>query len=98
MTGQANTEYWQRGPVAGIPPLLQPVAHALLQSRDEILTPQQPEDLQGEGRSGGRLADCFKRYNDQIDKVLQQISATPESSLAEPRGDFTGALAGRQPL
>lgn len=29
-------EVWQRGPVPGIPPLLQPVAHALLQAREEI--------------------------------------------------------------
>jgi uncharacterized damage-inducible protein DinB len=29
-------EYWQRGPVPNIPPLLQPVAHALLQARDEV--------------------------------------------------------------
>lgn len=29
-------EYWLRGPVEGIPALLQPVAHALLQARDEI--------------------------------------------------------------
>jgi hypothetical protein len=31
-----NPEYWLRGPVAGIPALLQPVAHALLQSRAEV--------------------------------------------------------------
>jgi DinB superfamily len=31
-----NPEYWLRGPVAGIPPALQPVAHALLQSRAEV--------------------------------------------------------------
>ncbi|UYQ91263.1 DinB family protein [Chitinophaga horti] len=31
-----NLEVWQRGPVAGIPALLQPVAHALLQAREEI--------------------------------------------------------------
>lgn len=30
-------EVWQRGPVEGIPPLLQPVAHALLQAREEIV-------------------------------------------------------------
>lgn len=30
------TEYWLRGSVEGIPALLQPVAHALLQSRDEV--------------------------------------------------------------
>lgn len=29
-------EYWLRGPVEGIPALLQPVAHALLQAREEI--------------------------------------------------------------
>lgn len=29
-------EYWLRGPVAGVPDLLQPVAHALLQAQEEI--------------------------------------------------------------
>ena len=29
-------EVWQRGPIEGIPALLQPVAHALLQAREEI--------------------------------------------------------------
>src|SRR4051794_23777 len=33
----ANTEWWQRGPVPGIPPLLQPVAHILLQVRESVL-------------------------------------------------------------
>ncbi len=33
---QQQTEVWQRGPVPGIPPLLQPVAHALLQAREEV--------------------------------------------------------------
>jgi uncharacterized damage-inducible protein DinB len=31
-----NTEYWLRGPLPNTPALLQPVAHALLQARDEI--------------------------------------------------------------
>ena len=31
-----NIEYWLRGPVENTPALLQPVAHALLQARDEI--------------------------------------------------------------
>ncbi|CAN5468987.1 hypothetical protein BH11BAC3_BH11BAC3_27710 [soil metagenome] len=31
-----TTEVWQRGPLPGIIPLLQPVAHALLQAREEI--------------------------------------------------------------
>jgi len=31
-----KTEVWLRGPLAGIPALLQPVAHALLQAREEV--------------------------------------------------------------
>ena len=31
-----NLEYWLRGPVDGILPLLQPVAHSILQSREEV--------------------------------------------------------------
>jgi hypothetical protein len=32
----ANTEWWQRGPVDGVPDVLQPVAHILLQVRDSV--------------------------------------------------------------
>lgn len=32
----AQTEWWQRGPVDGIPVLLQPVAHILLQVRESV--------------------------------------------------------------
>lgn len=40
-------EYWLRGPVAGVPEQLQPVAHALLQARDEVraLAAGLPESL-----------------------------------------------------
>lgn len=32
----ANTEWWQRGPVEGVPDVLQPVAHILLQVRESV--------------------------------------------------------------
>lgn len=32
----AQTEVWLRGPVERVPPLLQPVAHSLLQCREEL--------------------------------------------------------------
>lgn len=32
----ANTEWWQRGPVEGVPTVLQPVAHILLQVRESV--------------------------------------------------------------
>ncbi len=43
----ATTEWWQRGPVDGVPDLLQPAAHILLQvseSVDEIVKSLTPED------------------------------------------------------
>ncbi len=36
MADNLQTEVWQRGPVENIPPLLQPVAHALLQATAEL--------------------------------------------------------------
>ena len=36
MANKNKPEVWLRGPLQGIPPLLQPVAHALLQAREEL--------------------------------------------------------------
>ncbi len=36
MADKKKPEVWLRGPLDGMPPLLQPVAHALLQAREEI--------------------------------------------------------------
>ncbi|MBL7742200.1 MAG: DinB family protein [Chitinophagaceae bacterium] len=36
MATPVTPEYWLRGPVNGIPALLQPAAHTLLQARDEV--------------------------------------------------------------
>ncbi len=36
MSNTKHREVWQRGPVENIPGLLQPVAHALLQAREEV--------------------------------------------------------------
>ena len=47
MTDKPQPEVWLRGPVEGVPALLQPVAHGLLQCREELaanireLTPEQ---------------------------------------------------------
>ena len=55
----AKPEVWLRGPVAGVPAGLQPVAHSLLQSREEVshlLPTLLPEELwhrPGEAASAG---------------------------------------------
>jgi uncharacterized damage-inducible protein DinB len=54
----ANTEWWQRGPVEGVPPLLQPLAHILLQvdesARDLV---ENLTEEQWNARPGG-VASC----------------------------------------
>jgi hypothetical protein len=47
MEKSENLEVWLRGPLPGITPLLQPVAHALLQAQEEInrLDKEFPSDL-----------------------------------------------------
>jgi len=53
-------EVWQRGPVENIPALLQPVAHALLQAKEELyeMMDNFPEDLLWE-RPGGVASPAF---------------------------------------
>ena len=36
MPDEKLPEYWLRGPLIGISPFLQPIAHALLQAREEV--------------------------------------------------------------
>ena len=38
MEANKTLEVWLRGPVPAVPALLQPVAHALLQAREEVIT------------------------------------------------------------
>jgi uncharacterized damage-inducible protein DinB len=56
----AQPEVWQRGPLPGIPALLQPVAHALLQAHEELhnMMKDFPEDLLWE-RPGGVASPAF---------------------------------------
>ncbi len=56
----ANTEWWQRGPVTGVPDVLQPVAHILLQvgeSVDELT--EGLSEAQWNARPAGVAAAAF---------------------------------------
>ncbi len=130
MTQTKNLEVWLRGPVAGVPDLLQPVAHALLQARDEVenFMDEFPEDLvwerpagvasvgyhlqhltgilqrlltyaRGEALSEAQMAflyaegkpteatakDLVQQFNEQVDKALEQIKSTDQSTLTQIR-------------
>jgi uncharacterized damage-inducible protein DinB len=125
-------EYWLSGPVAGIPPLLQPVAHALLQARREVqaivaefpehllwekpaglasvgfhlqhlrgvldrlftyargqsLTPDQLSQLESEGQPASgttSVMELLAAFDQQVEKSLQQLQQTAETTLTEKR-------------
>jgi DinB superfamily/Pentapeptide repeats (8 copies) len=79
MTKPPNLEYWLRGPVPGIPPLLQPVAHALLQARAEVnaLMAEFPEQKLWE-RPAGLASSGFH---------LQHLAGVLDRLLTYARGE-----------
>ena len=129
---QSAPEYWLRGPVAGVPALLQPVAHALLQARDEVrqcladlpevLIWQRPAGMASVAfhlqhlagvmdrlltyAKGGQLdaaqldylgtegkqdpsvtvSSILERFDQQVDKTLDQLKTTDPAALTEVRG------------
>ncbi len=128
----ALPEVWLRGPVAGIAPALQPVAHALLQAREEVEALMQdfPEQklwdrpagvapvgfhlqhfsgvlsrlftyARGESLDAAQRAalaaeqepsranvtgqDLVQGFRQQVDRALEELRATDERTLTEPR-------------
>ena len=134
MSAPQTLEVWLRGPLPGVPPLLQPVAHALLQAREELTAAMTdfPPELLNERPAGlasvgfhlqhlsgvldrlltyartealtaeqlaalaaenpplaigpDAVAQLVQRFVQQVDSALQQLRATAEASLTEPRG------------
>ncbi|HEV2480840.1 MAG TPA: DinB family protein [Puia sp.] len=78
MTQGENKEFWLRGPVPGIPALLQPTAHALLQAREEVnlLIATFPDALLWE-RPGGVASPGFH---------LQHLAGVLDRLLTYARG------------
>ncbi|EHQ29372.1 DinB family protein [Mucilaginibacter paludis] len=76
---QSKAEVWLRGPLPDMPPLLQPVAHALLQAREELndLMADFPEDLLWE-RPAGLASPAFH---------LQHLTGVLDRLLTYARGE-----------
>ncbi|HEY1023582.1 MAG TPA: DinB family protein [Sphingobacteriaceae bacterium] len=131
-------EFWLRGPLPEIPSLLQPVAHALLQSRDEVttmmtdfppdllwnspggmatpgfhlmhftgvidrlftyakgeqLSPEQIDSMKKEKSVHHDLTadELLSRFSRQVDRALDQLRSTDETTLTNER------LVGRKAL
>lgn len=76
----ASLEVWQRGPLEGIPALLQPVAHALLQAREELeeLVPEISEAILWK-RPAGVASAAFH---------LQHLSGVLDRVFTYARGEM----------
>jgi uncharacterized damage-inducible protein DinB len=89
----SRPEAWLRGPVAGIPALLQPVAHALLQAADEV-----EEVLQGYpddslwARPGGVASAGFhlRHMRGVIDRLFTYAEGKPLSALQKEELEAEG--------
>jgi len=103
-------EAWLRGPVDGIPPPLQPVAHAFIAAREDVAAPVSA--LTGEQlwlRPGGAASVGFHLMHlaGATDRLLtyargeslsaiQQAALAAERALAEPRPSVDDLLRGWQ--
>jgi uncharacterized damage-inducible protein DinB len=101
----ADTEWWQRGPIDGIPAILQPVAHILLQVRESVgelvenLTP-----VQWNARPAGVASAAFhvRHITGVIDRLFtyargsaltaEQLAAIRREGAELADGDIAAVL------
>lgn len=102
----ASTEWWQRGAVDGVPDVLQPVAHILLQVRESVdelvegLTEEQwnarPADVASAAFHVRHMAGVIDRlftYARGEALVERQFTELRAEGSALPAADVPGALA-----
>ncbi|MEA5138004.1 DinB family protein [Arcicella rigui] len=68
-----NLEVWMRGPIAGLAPLLQPAAHAILQAREEVnlMMIDFPEELLWETPAGcASVAFHLQHLSGVLDRIF----------------------------
>jgi hypothetical protein len=86
----ANTEWWQRGPVDGVPAVLQPIAHILFQVREsvgEIVAPLTEQEWNARPAGVASAAFHVRHIAGVIDRLFtyarghalssQQLAAIP---------------------
>jgi len=78
----ANTEWWQRGPIDGIPAVLQPIAHILLQVREsvaEIVEPLTEEEWNARPAGVASAAFHVRHMAGVIDRLFTYARGNPQS-------------------
>jgi hypothetical protein len=90
MTNTPQPEVWLRGPVPDVPPLLQPVAHALLQCREElrtIVSGLTPETLWAQPAGVASIGFHVRHAAGSLDRLFtyargEQLSPAQREALA----------------
>lgn len=91
-------EAWLRGPVPGIPALLQPVAHSLIQCRAELterLTGLTPDQIWARPFGGASIGFHARHAGGSLDRLFtyargERLSPAQQAALAvEADPDFT---------
>src|SRR3954469_10551451 len=99
----AQPEAWLRGPVAGIPDALQPVAHALIQAREEVhaIVAALPDDGLWE-RPAGVASPGFhlQHLTGVLDRLLtyaraEQLSGAQLTALSLEGSEPAGPVSAR---
>ena len=101
----ANTEWWQRGPIEGINPVLQPIAHILLQVResvDEIVEPLTEQEWNARPAGVASAAFHVRHIAGVIDRLFtyargdalsaEQFAAIQSEGQALPGTDVATVL------
>ena len=101
----ANTEWWQRGPVDGIPAVLQPIAHILLQVRESVGAIVEPlTEEEWNARRAGVASAAFhvRHMTGVIDRLFtyargnglsaEQFAAIQSEGLDLRTADVSGVL------
>jgi uncharacterized damage-inducible protein DinB len=91
-----SPEAWLRGPVEGVPDVLQPVAHALLQAREEVrsLMHDFPLELLWERPAGLASAGFHLQH---IAGVIDRLFTYARGEALSPEQQHTLSVEGRAP-
>lgn len=95
----ASTEWWQRGPIEGVPAVLQPIAHILLQVREsvgEIVEPLSEQDWNARPAGVASAAFHVRHIAGVIDRLFtyargSSLSADQFAAIQSEGGHLAAA-------
>ncbi|MGH9370545.1 MAG: DinB family protein, partial [Vicinamibacterales bacterium] len=90
MSNTSQPEVWLRGPIAGIPALLQPVAHSLIQCREELtanVAGLTPEQIWTQPSGAASIGFHIRHAAGSLDRLFtyargEQLSAAQRAALS----------------